>query len=247
MQYRKNAKMLIDRRKLEILIRLNCPDKQLLQVIKTGEFDRTGDALIDDTLECLIDYRDFDNWGGNHNPNGFNQYTKKSGQDGGQVDQKKSGQDDLQKTGQLADIDIDNININNNNKIKEKDLKEKPLRKEEEEFEEFWKLYTPVQCKDGKHIDRGNKNKAKTAFIKARKKDTFENIKDGLKRYLKKCAKNDRYTAQVSTFLNQETWKEEDEDGVLILSSSFENGKKEKNNFQKTIEMMEKMKKEEWN
>ena len=64
MQYKDITKIIIDKRKLDILVRLGCPDKNLLERIKTGKVIKTGDKLIDDTLECLIDVRNFDNWGG---------------------------------------------------------------------------------------------------------------------------------------------------------------------------------------
>lgn len=64
MQYKQSTKIIIDKRKLDLLFRIGCPDKQLIQVLKTGKFDKTGDQLIDDTLECLVDIKEFDNWGG---------------------------------------------------------------------------------------------------------------------------------------------------------------------------------------
>lgn len=64
MQYKNAKKIIIDKIKLDILLRLGCPDAQILQIIKTGDFTRTGDSLIDETLECLVDFKEFDNWGG---------------------------------------------------------------------------------------------------------------------------------------------------------------------------------------
>ena len=64
MQYKDNTKIIIDKRKLDVLIRLGCPDEQLLELVKTGNFTPTGDDLIDETLECLVDIKHFSNWGG---------------------------------------------------------------------------------------------------------------------------------------------------------------------------------------
>lgn len=91
MQYKQNQKIIIDKRKLDILIRIGCPDEQLLQLIKTGTFEKTGDKLIDDTLECLVDIKDFNNWGGVREGAG----------------RKKKNQVDNQDDRQLEDIDKD--------------------------------------------------------------------------------------------------------------------------------------------
>ena len=64
MQYQKNIKIIIDKRKLDVLTRIGCPDEKILSLLKTGKFEPTGDKLIDETLECLIDIKEFDNWGG---------------------------------------------------------------------------------------------------------------------------------------------------------------------------------------
>ena len=114
MQYKDSPKIMIDERKLEILFRLGCPDAQIIELLKTKTFTPTGDKLIDDTLECLIDCKHFDNRGGNHNPSGKNQYTKKESGQSGQNDRSKT----RSKTGQTTDKDIDiepeYNNINNN-------------------------------------------------------------------------------------------------------------------------------------
>ena len=64
MQYRNVKKIIIDKMKLDILMRLGCPDNQIIELIKTGNFTPTGDSVIDETLECLLDFKEFDNWGG---------------------------------------------------------------------------------------------------------------------------------------------------------------------------------------
>lgn len=113
MQYKTSTKLIIDKRKLDTLFRLGCPDEKILEVIKTGTFSRTGDKLMDETLESLVDIKDFSNWGGNHNPTGRNQWTKTNksgqvgGQLGGQVVQQDGGQLGGQLGGQVVDIDKD--------------------------------------------------------------------------------------------------------------------------------------------
>lgn len=95
MQFKKTKKLIIDEQKLNVLIRLGCPDDKLLSVIKTGKFEKTGDQIIDEILECLVDKKEFKNWGGNHNPKGINGYNKKKNlcQVDQQVDRSRLGQD----------------------------------------------------------------------------------------------------------------------------------------------------------
>ena len=105
MQYKNATKIIIDKRKLDILIRLGCPDNQILQLLKTGKFTPTGDSLIDETLECLVDFKEFKNWGGNHNPKGINGCNKNKKRS--QVDQQVDSQDDCQVVDKNKDIDIE--------------------------------------------------------------------------------------------------------------------------------------------
>ena len=120
MQYQKNIKIIIDKRKLDVLTRIGCPDEKILSLLKTGKFEPTGDKLIDETLECLVDIKEFDNWGGKREGAGR---PKKN-----QVDIQVENQDENhlgnQDANQVADIDKDRdidkdsntplININNN-------------------------------------------------------------------------------------------------------------------------------------
>ena len=107
MQYKTSKKILIDKRKLDVLIRLNCPKELLFDAIVNNKITKTGDDLIDDNLESLVDIKEFKNWGGNHNPTGKNQYTRNRGQDGGQLDQQDGGQLGGQDIGQDVDKDKD--------------------------------------------------------------------------------------------------------------------------------------------
>jgi len=109
MQSRITKKIIIDEQKLNVLIRLGCPDDRLLSVIKTGKFEKVGDNIIDEILECLVDRKEFKNWGGNHNPNGVNNCNKKKNR--GQVDHQVGSQDGGQVVDKDIDIDKDKDNI----------------------------------------------------------------------------------------------------------------------------------------
>lgn len=64
MRYKKSKKILIDKRKLDTLLRLNCPKQILIDLIFENKLTLTGDSLIDDNLEALLEIKEFDNWGG---------------------------------------------------------------------------------------------------------------------------------------------------------------------------------------
>jgi len=60
-----------------------------------------------------------------------------------------------------------------------------------DQFESLWKL-----------LNTGNKQIAKTAFAKALKVDSFENIKKGLEEYIKFVTETDQFKKHLSSFLN---------------------------------------------
>lgn len=192
MQYKEAKKIVIDKHKLDILIRLGCPDEQILSLIKTGKFDRTGDSLIDETLECLCDFKSFKNWGGNHNPLGINgsKTTKKLGQVDGQVDHQDGCQ--------VVDID------------KEEELDIEIENKYDLLFEEFWKEYTPVKSKEGHFVARGNKQNCYKKFVKLLKEGVkYEILMDKVKEYLLYCKENGYCSCGVEVYLNQRRFENE--------------------------------------
>lgn len=127
MQYKSNTKIIIDKRKLDVLIRLGCPDKQILDLIKTGTFEKTGDRIIDETLECLVDIKEFDNWGGKRSGAGRPKKNQDDIQDENQLDNQDGNQDAIQVVDKDIDKDRDNINkiikiLNKNNNYNNKIL-----------------------------------------------------------------------------------------------------------------------------
>jgi len=76
-------------------------------------------------------------------------------------------------------------------------------REFEDEFEELWKLYPRKQGKD----------KAKTAYLKARKDGTsMEQVKKGVEAYAEYCQirqTEEQYIKQGSTWFNQHCWGDE--------------------------------------
>ena len=114
MQYKNTKKIIIDQRKLELLFRLGCPDKQIIQLLKTGEYTSTGDNLIDETLESLLDIKVFENWGGARKCSG--RKSKKSGKKN-QLENQDEKHLENQDGGQVVDKDID-TDIYINRKLK---------------------------------------------------------------------------------------------------------------------------------
>jgi len=150
MQYKTTKKIIIDEQKLTILIRLGCPDDRLLSILKTGKFEKTGDELIDEILECLIDKREFKNWGGKR----INSGKKKKKLN--QVENHLENQDIFQ----VVDKDKDNnnniniLNINNNKFIKPSldEVKQYCLERDKGiDAEKWYNHYTSNGWKVGKN------------------------------------------------------------------------------------------------
>lgn len=106
MQNRKTKKIIVDAVKLETLLRLGCPPDIIFEKISKDIVSTTQDYLINTLLESLTDVREYQNWGGNRNPIGKNQYSKNKKL--GQVDHQVDGQDVRgQDTAQVVDKDKD--------------------------------------------------------------------------------------------------------------------------------------------
>lgn len=209
MQYKNATKIIIDKRKLDILIRLGCPDNQILELIKTGKFTKTGDFLIDETLECLADFKEFKNWGGNHNPKGINGCNKKKKR--GQVDQQLDSQDDCQVVDKDKDKDKD-IDIE-----EDKDLNKKNNKKEiyKEKFEEWWSYFPKLRAGSKektfeKYIKTIEKQKLTPEWLLEKVKEYAESkeVKDGYacggEKYFNACKYNNQYKSGTDiNFLEQ--------------------------------------------
>jgi len=89
-----------------------------------------------------------------------------------------------------------------------------------EEFEDFWKAYTPVKVKSGEMVDKGSKKLAGERYRVARKKHSHDEIMRGLQTYLTNCATNNRLTCNVAVFLSQERWKIETTPVIAVQNKS---------------------------
>lgn len=76
--------------------------------------------------------------------------------------------------------------------------------KVQSEFDELWNLYEPIE------MTKGNKKKAQSAYAtKIEKGASHEEIIRGLKQYIEYCQATNCRTKHVSTWINQEGWKDE--------------------------------------
>lgn len=73
----------------------------------------------------------------------------------------------------------------------------------ENDFQELWQHYTPVVVSNGTFTHKGCRKTALKSYNKARAKFSHQKIMDCLELYLKDCQKNNRYTKNVATWLNQ--------------------------------------------
>lgn len=65
MKFHTETHIVIDARKLEMLLRLGCEKDVIFNVICGKKHKSSGDKLIDDLLECLATKKTYNNWGGN--------------------------------------------------------------------------------------------------------------------------------------------------------------------------------------
>ena len=130
MQYQTNVKIVIDKRKLDTLIRLGVSDQNLLSLLKTQRFESTGDALIDEYLSTLVDVKEFSNWGGNRKNSGRK---PKNNQLENQDDNQLENQDDCNLDDKDKDIYITGNSVTGNSvtdsKEKKKNIQKKKERK----------------------------------------------------------------------------------------------------------------------
>lgn len=111
MQMRKTKKLVIDYDKLQILLRLGCDDTLIVNALKLEPIPKTGDDLVDSILESLVDYREFDNWGGKRNRSGRKPKNQLENQDENQVANQERGA--LAGRGREQEQDSNSVNFVN--------------------------------------------------------------------------------------------------------------------------------------
>ena len=96
-----------------------------------------------------------------------------------------------------------NLNTNENNNLNNKTNTKEIHVGFENDFEKLWDHYIPVVIRDGTFTDKGSKQGALKSYKKARTKFSHQKIMDCLEFYLRYCKKNNRFTKNVVTWINQ--------------------------------------------
>ena len=119
-----------------------------------------------------------------------------------------SGKIGIPKDTKNTDSDSDSVTDKDKDNDNNKDISNKPTNKEihvgfETDFQELWQHYTPVVVSNGNFTNKGCKQTALNSYKKARVKFSHQKIMDCLELYLKECQKNNRFTKNVATWINQ--------------------------------------------
>lgn len=203
MQYQTNVKIVIDKRKLDTLIRLGVSDENLLSLIKTQRFEPTGDSLIDEYLSTLIDIKEFSNWGGSRKNSGRK---PKNNQLENQDDFHLENQDESNL--EDKDIDIESDSEYDFDKKNDSDSKKEKGKKKESllalpdplstAFNEFWADYPKQRA--------GSKQNAYKAFLKAvkEKRATAEKILSSVKEYAQSDEVKRGFAKGAAAWLNDD-------------------------------------------
>lgn len=209
MKYQYSEKIIIDKRKLDLLLRIGCPKETISQLLFTGEYASTGDSMIDDNLDSLIDFKKFDNWGGARSNSG--RKSKENNQVDNQVDNHLENQDSNQVGDTDNDTDIDkyiNSNISKSSKIKRPTLEEIKAycieRNNTVDPEKFFNYYQSNGWKVGR-----NAMKDWMACVRTWEKSSFDKPK------LSKQEQINKNTKSVYEQVMQEAIKKEMENGRI--------------------------------
>ena len=142
MRYKTSIKLLIDKRKLDTLIRLGCPKEILIDLIFENKLTLTGDSLIDDNLESLLEIKEFENWGGSRKGSG----RPKENQDENQDEFHLENQDANQGGDKDKDKDYDkDKDIDKDISFKEDVFFDKNIQKVISLYKEHCKSLIPIK------------------------------------------------------------------------------------------------------
>ena len=112
-----------------------------------------------------------------------------------------------------------NDNVNENNNLNNKTNTKEIHAVFENDFEELWKHYTPVVGRDGTFTSKGSRQDALKSYKKARAKFSHQAIMDCLELYLKDCRKNNRFTKNVASWINQAMRNSFETEEVVLINA----------------------------
>ncbi len=146
MRYKTTQKILIDKRKLDTLIRLDCPKEILIDLIFENKLTLTGDSLIDDNLESLLEIKEFENWGGSRKGSGRLKKNQLENQDENQDENQLENQDAFQVGDKDKDKDYDkDKDIDKDISFKEDVFFDKNIQKVISLYKEHCKRLIPIK------------------------------------------------------------------------------------------------------
>ena len=121
---------------------------------------------------------------------------------------------------QTDDIQTEQIRLDKIREDKSNITPQSPLEKNQEEnFEEFWKYYTPVKGKDGHFVAKGSKKDCRKKYINLLKEGVkHETIITNLEKYLRYCQNNGYSSCGAEVYLNQRRF-ENDYSGIGCVDS----------------------------
>lgn len=100
--------------------------------------------------------------------------------------------------------------------IRKKDKSHEQILKWLNNFDDFWQHYTPIRNTRGECTGKGDKISSRIKYLRLLfAGESHDQIMEGLKNYLEFCKGANRVTLAVSTFLNQERWKEDCLEGIV--------------------------------
>jgi len=123
---------------------------------------------------------------------------------------------DITIDGSLVPKPLNDRSTNQNQNILDKSniIKKTKAKKDfEEQFQEFWSFYIPVETSSGSSPAKGAKKPSKEKFnlILNNSKEpeqTFKEIMLGLQNYLKHCMQNNQFSKSAPKFLNDRAWED---------------------------------------
>lgn len=120
------------------------------------------------------------------------------------------------KENNTTNVDINITPTESNNISSISPLKENTF---ENQFEEFWKYYTPVKDKEGHFVSKGNRTECLKKYVKLLKEGVkHETIITNLERYLRYCQENGFSSCGAEVYLNQRRF-ENDYSGIGCVDS----------------------------
>lgn len=189
MRYKNTTKILIDKRKLDILIRLNCPKQNIVDLILDNKLTLTGDKLIDENLETLIDIKEFQNWGGKRKGSGRPKNN--------QVENHLENQDENQDVNHLANQDINQVEDKDKDKDKDININNKSNIIDiycNKDFEKIFKIYND-NCNNLTPIIFERRNKV----VLEKLRDFLEEINYDFDYFKKVCIKANKLKVICNT------------------------------------------------